>query len=77
MFARHKIALLALALTFSVPAFAQEKEAAKETGPAPKLVIDSLSHNFGEVKAGKSLTHTFKVKNRGNADLEIVKVEPG
>jgi uncharacterized protein DUF1573 len=43
---------------------------------APKLVLDSFEHSFGTIKAGTPLKHTFKVKNDGNADLEISNVSP-
>jgi hypothetical protein len=46
-------------------------------GPAPMLVIESLTHDFGEVKAGTPLRYAFKVKNKGNADLLINNVSPG
>jgi Protein of unknown function (DUF1573) len=46
-------------------------------GPAPMLVIESLVHDFGEVKAGTPLRYAFKVKNEGKADLLINNVAPG
>lgn len=46
-------------------------------GPAPMLVIESLTHDFGEVKAGTPLRYAFKIKNAGNADLLINNVSPG
>ena len=46
-------------------------------GPAPMLVIESLVHDFGEVKAGTPLRYAFKVKNEGKADLLINNVSPG
>jgi hypothetical protein len=46
-------------------------------GPAPMLVIESLTHDFGEVKAGTPLRYAFKVKNEGKADLFINSVAPG
>jgi hypothetical protein len=46
-------------------------------GPAPRLVIESLTHDFGEVKAGTPLRYAFKVKNEGKADLLINNVSPG
>ena len=46
-------------------------------GPAPMLVIESLTHDFGEVKAGTPLRYAFKVKNEGKADLLINNVSPG
>lgn len=46
-------------------------------GPAPILVIESLTHDFGEVKAGTPLRYAFKIKNQGKADLLINSVAPG
>lgn len=43
----------------------------------PMLVIDSLTHDFGEVKAGTPLKYAFKIKNQGKADLLINSVSPG
>ncbi len=45
-------------------------------GPAPKVVIESLEHQFGNVKPGTPLTYTFKVKNKGKGGLEIQSVTP-
>jgi hypothetical protein len=44
---------------------------------APLMVIDSFTHDFGEVKAGSPLRFAFKVKNQGKADLLINSVSPG
>lgn len=40
------------------------------------MVIDSFTHDFGEVKPGTPLRHIFKVKNEGKADLLINNVSP-
>ncbi|HLG17923.1 MAG TPA: DUF1573 domain-containing protein [Blastocatellia bacterium] len=56
---------------------AQNKQASgPSTGP-PKLVIESYTHDFGEVKAGEPLSFQFKVRNAGAADLLIKSVTPG
>ncbi|MEW6130532.1 MAG: DUF1573 domain-containing protein [Acidobacteriota bacterium] len=68
---------LALALAFALTAAAQEKKGPSTANGSPKLVIDSLIHDFGEVKAGTPLNFTFVIKNQGKADLEITKVAPG
>ncbi|HLF83198.1 MAG TPA: DUF1573 domain-containing protein [Blastocatellia bacterium] len=47
------------------------------SGAAPLMVIDSFTHDFGEVKAGTPLRYAFKVKNQGKADLLINNVSPG
>lgn len=51
--------------------------AGASVGPAPMLVIESLTHDFGEVKAGTPLRYAFKIKNEGKADLLINNVAPG
>ncbi|MEK6289418.1 MAG: DUF1573 domain-containing protein [Acidobacteriota bacterium] len=70
------IALLTVSL---LTAGAQEKPNGRSTpsGAAPILVIDSFTHDFGEVKAGTPLRFAFKVKNEGKADLVINSVSPG
>lgn len=47
------------------------------TGDAPGLMIESFSHDFGEVKAGTPLRYAFKIRNIGKADLLINSVAPG
>jgi hypothetical protein len=65
---------IALALALTSGALGQGKNA---TPAAPKLVIAETDHNFGEVKAGEKLQHTFTFKNEGTADLVIQSVTPG
>ena len=50
---------------------------AKASPAGPKLVIAAQEHSFGNVKPGTPLTHTFKIRNDGQADLEIKNVKPG
>lgn len=68
---------LALALSCATLALAQQNAAPKQTSGAPKLVLQSFTHDFGEVKAGQPLTYSFKIKNEGTADLLIKSVSPG
>lgn len=76
---------LALVMLLALTAVAQQKQqqpnppsgANASVGPAPMMVIDSLTHDFGEVKAGTPLRYAFKVKNQGNSDLLINSVSPG
>ena len=68
---------LAIICTLLVAALAQEHKVYDGPAAAPKMVIDSTAHDFGKVKAGVALTHTFKVKNVGTADLNIESVTPG
>jgi hypothetical protein len=79
--------ILVLALvTFSavLTAAAQQKQppvqpnaGSASSGPVPKLVIESMTHDFGEVKPGAPLRYAFKIRNEGKADLLINSVSPG
>ena len=70
------IAALLLTLLFAAAAIAQENPPKPNSG-TPKLVMESPTHDFGEVKAGSPLRYVFKVKNEGTADLLIQNVQPG
>lgn len=63
--------LLALLATYTP---IQPAQAATIGGP--KLMIESLEHSFGKIAPGTPLTYTFKVRNAGDADLEIKNVSP-
>lgn len=57
--------LLAVAISYS------------ESGK-PKMVIDELVFDAGVViRTGPPIEHVFRVKNTGNADLNILEVKPG
>jgi len=43
---------------------------------APKLVVEEYEYNFGKVKEGAEVSHTFKIKNEGAAELVIHNVSP-
>ena len=65
------ISLSALCLIFGVwTVLAQET-----TGPL--MVMEEKSFDFKEVKEGEVLEHAFKVENKGDQTLEIIKVQPG
>ena len=61
---------LATMLAFSVSA----NETSRSGGP--RLVMASVEHSFGAVKAGTPLSYTFEVRNEGEANLEIKNVSP-
>lgn len=58
----------------SVAAVQQRSASAAATKPV--LVIASMEHSFGTVKAGTPLHYTFEVKNTGEGTLEIQNVQP-
>jgi hypothetical protein len=68
----------ALVVGLAMCAMAQETQVTQVTTDAgsPKLIIESLVHDFGTVVSGTPLTYTFKVKNEGTADLLIKNVAP-
>jgi hypothetical protein len=60
--------LLSFALLSSSPA---------QTPSGPAMVLPERSFDFKEVEEGKIVEHAFKVLNKGNQVLEIMKVNPG
>jgi hypothetical protein len=72
------LATLLCTLSLVASAFAQDKaEKAGAAKPAPKLVVDNLKFDFGKVKEGDEISHVFKIKNEGTAELVITNVSPG
>lgn len=43
----------------------------------PALVIPSARHDAGQVWQGETVSHTFAVRNEGEAELRILQVKPG
>ena len=41
------------------------------------MVLKEREFDFGEVKEGEVIEHSFSVFNQGDAPLEIVRVKPG
>lgn len=52
---------------------AKTEAAAKAVG-VPRLVMESLEHNFGNVKEGRISSYSFLVKNEGTGALQIESV---
>ena len=73
---QRTFAALAVALFLVTAAAAQEKKS-NDPPAVPKLVLESFSHDFGQVKAGTPLKYSFIVKNGGKSDLLIKSVNPG
>ncbi|OQW96502.1 MAG: hypothetical protein BWK77_04455 [Verrucomicrobia bacterium A1] len=67
---RTLIVVLAAVSLCITAAQAQEPAAA----PAPKLVCDEPTFNFGEMDNSKDVEHTFLLKNEGTLTLEIGQV---
>lgn len=43
----------------------------------PRIAVEGRQFDFGEVKEGTELEHTFKVLNKGDEPLKIISVRPG
>lgn len=66
---------LALALSITTVAVAQDKKAA-ETARAPRLTLVEPLKDFGTVPKGQKIDWAFEIKNTGTADLEILSAKP-
>ena len=71
--------LAALLWQLPMPVNAQVADPAPVEKPAgvPKIVFESLAHDFGTVQLNKPLTHNFVFTNQGTAPLLIEKVKAG
>lgn len=44
--------------------------------PRPRLTIESIEHDLGAVKKSAGAEYTFRFRNEGASDLEILRVAP-
>jgi len=44
---------------------------------SPKITFDEITHDFGNIIQGKSVSHAFKFKNIGDEKLIIKDVKAG
>src|SRR5262249_18509428 len=71
------ISLLALIIALPSAALAQNgAQDGKTSSAAPKLVLEEFEYSFGKVKEGEEVSHIFKIKNEGAAELVIHNVSP-
>jgi glutathione peroxidase len=82
------ISLLSLIIALPFAAFAQNgapnaaPSAAKDVTPdskakpSPKIALEEREYDFGKIKEGDQISHTFKIKNEGAAELVIHNVSP-
>jgi hypothetical protein len=64
------LACMVAVLLYAAVARAQE-------GPLPLCVIEEMRHDMGEVFEQDKYAHVFKVRNSGEAELQILSVKPG
>ena len=72
------IFLMALSLSLGMTSAAAQHTAGKtdESPGTPKLVIQQLTQNLGEVQKNGVATASFTFRNEGTADLRIINVAP-
>ncbi len=49
----------------------------KPAGKAPRLVIGAKTVQLGEVLEGQDYLYTYKIKNAGDGEAQILNVRPG
>jgi hypothetical protein len=54
---------------------APAENAAIATGGAPRIAADEAVFDFGAIKATDSVEHVFKIRNAGDADLKVERVQ--
>ena len=55
----------------------QDTQAQAPAQKHPQISFDSKRYDVGEVWEGEMISHTFTVKNTGEAQLDIYRVKPG
>lgn len=50
---------------------------AQETPTGPKMVLKERVFDFGKVRQGEIIEHSFWVLNKGDQPLKIIGVKPG
>jgi hypothetical protein len=77
MLSRNRVlmAVLAVAMVaaFGFAAYGQ----GKPVGKVPVLVIDKKVVNLGDVIEGQDIEYSFVLRNKGDAELQILSVRPG
>ena len=58
-----------------VEAPAESGEVAIANEGAPKITADEAVFDFGTIKLTDSVEHVFKIRNAGNVDLKIERVQ--
>ena len=80
-FHKHYTHILLAALFWQLPmlvnAQATDQTPSADPSNSPKIVFESLTHDFGTVQPNTPLTHNFIFTNQGTAPLLIEKVKAG
>jgi hypothetical protein len=74
---RMLVAVLVLIFVAGLFGAAAAAPKGKPAGKVPRLVIENKTVQLGEVLEGQDFQYTFKLKNAGEAELQILNVRPG
>ncbi len=69
------ITMVWLLFASTLPVFCSMGQA--QSKGVPELVLEETVHDFGQVKQGDVLEHSFVIRNQGTAPLQIKNVRPG
>jgi len=69
-----KIKMLFLCISISLAVVVAVS--AETSGLVPKIRVESVLYNYGDILKGEQITHAFVIKNEGKADLVIEKADP-
>jgi len=70
------VAMMAVGLLLVLPVLTLAAEG-KSPAKKPVVTVPAGEFTFGQVVEGTELEHDFKIGNKGDAPLTIVKVKPG
>ncbi len=71
------VAILVLVFVAGLVGAAAAAPKAKPAGKAPRLVVGAKTIPLGEVLEGQDYIYTYKLKNAGDAEAQILNVRPG
>jgi hypothetical protein len=74
---QRRMLVAVLVLIFVAGLFGAAVAKGKPAGKVPRLVIENKSVQLGEVLEGQDFLYTYKLKNAGDAELQILNVRPG
>ena len=74
---RILVAVLVLIFVAGLVGAAAAAPKGKPAGKAPRLVIGSKTIQIGELLEGQDVLYTYKLKNAGDAEAQILNVRPG
>jgi hypothetical protein len=72
----RRLGIVVFAWFISLHTFCLASEQAPGS-PGPRMLMEERAFDFGEVKEGEIVSHTFRILNRGDQPLEVVNVKRG